>query len=553
MKKKILLSIVAGMLLLMPALTSANPEKTGNQAAIYSFDGSGSGKVKISRGTAVPGHDGKSNGAVSFEMGKSYDKSSHNIIYPLDINQRKIPQITITAWVKATNHYGRMYIFGNGTDKRNRAIIIDDHDDQYRYGLQCGKDGVLYGPPVVDEWVFVAAIYDGKNQEARFVVNGTVFSSRAKTFDGEEKAFTGPISGAVDDIRVFDRILTQAEIEAVSGIAITTDADDLIIKDRYGYKERRKMEEENRIKVGEVYVIDAEEFKISDTTNHERSSAMLTSGDTIKIVEKLKEGWYKVAFSGMKTGFVTRASINKSAYLKGGSSFKHKFMYNLQHIFDFTKMRSWIIVVVMAIIVFLVKKYFTKLDSYLLRLRKGRDEYSDGGGKSAPSPIRIHFLDKVYPVKRMPWYPMLTGVLLGATIFISSFWNGSEMEWFYNEGFNLLPIGYDRPVHWFMYIMSIVTLLLTLSWIIESFYIGGPLVGLLRVILLFIINIMTLMVTFFLLLLLVLIFIAIVALKAFGSAAAGSGNYKCPRCGRTFSASAGSSTHCPGCGASLST
>jgi len=210
-------------------------------------------------------------------------------------------------------------------------------------------------------------------------------------------------------------------------------------------------------------------------------------------------------------------------------------------------------VVVMAIIVFLVKKYFTKLDSYLLRLRKGRDEYSDGGGKSAPSPIRIHFLDKVYPVKRMPWYPMLTGVLLGATIFISSFWNGSEMEWFYNEGFNLLPIGYDRPVHWFMYIMSMVTLLLTLSWIIESFYIGGPLVGLLRVILLFIINIMTLMVTFFLLLLLVLIFIAIVALKAFGSAAAGSGNYKCPRCGRTFSASAGSSTHCPGCGASLST
>lgn len=556
MKKTKILNILISILVIMPVLShSENSGKTAGSNAVYVFDGSGSssGKAKITGGKIVFGHDGKAGGASSFEMGKVYDKSNHNIIYPLDINARKIPQITITAWVKASNHYGRMFIFGNGTDKRNRAVIIDNHDDQYRYGLQCGKDGVLYGSPVVDEWVFVAAIYDSKNQEARLVVNGTVFRSRAKTFDGEEKAFTGPISGAVDDIRVFDRVLTQAEIEAISGIAITTDADDLAIKDRYSYKERRKEEEENRIKVGDVYVIDGKDFKINDTTNYERSTAMLTTGDTIKVIEKLKDGWYKVAFSGGRTGFVTRGTINKDAYPKGGSSFKHKFMYNFQHIFDFTKMRSWIIVIVFAIIIFFVKKYFTRLDSFLLRLRKGGDEYSDGGGKSSPSPIRHHFLDKVYPVKRWPWYPMLTGVLLGATIFIGSFWDTYEMEWFYNEGFNLLPIGYDRPVHWFLYIMSMVTILLTLSWIIESFYVGGPLVGLLRVFLLLIINFMTWMVTFFLLVLLAIIVVAILALRIFGSAAAGSGNYKCPRCGRTFSASAGSSTHCPGCGASLST
>lgn len=560
MKKAIILSgVLIGFILFQKPLQAENPEKAKGPVAAYALDGSGTGstaqagKAKITGGRIVAGRDGKTGGAYSFEMGKSYDKNSHNILYPLDINARKIPQITITAWVKASNHYGRMYVFANGTDKRNRAVIIDNHDDQYRYGLQCGKDGVLYGSPVVDEWVFVAAIYDSKNQEARLVVNGTVFRSRAKTFDGEEKAFTGPISGAIDDIRIFDRILSQAEIEAISGIAITTDAEDLAIKDRYGYKERRKLEEENRIKVGDVYVVDAKDFKICDTTNYERSKAMLTSGDTIKVIAKLNDGWYKVAYNGNKTGFVTRGTINKSAYPKGGSAFKHQFMYNFQHIFDFTKMRSWIIVVIFAILLFFIKKYFTTLDSYLLRLRKKGDAYADGGGKSAPSPIRIHLLDKIYPVKRRPWYPMLTGVLLGATIFIGSFWNTYEMEWFYNEGFNLLPIGYDRPVHWFLYIMSMATILLTLSWIVESFYLGGPLVGLLRVVLLLIINFMTWLVTFFLLVLIAIIVVAIIALRVFGSAAAGSGNYKCPKCGRTFSASAGSSTHCPGCGASLST
>jgi len=531
---------------------------TSGPIAIYNLNGNGKSETgthnaKILKGTLVTGFDGKASGAYNFDYGKAYSSSIQNIIFPINITSKAQPVLTLVCWVKAETVYSRQFILGNGTEKGSRGIIADMEDGHFRWGLLCGKDGILWGSPVINDWVFLAAIYDSKNQETRLIVDDKVFASRGTSYSGEEKMFTGTLKGAIDNVQVFGRALTQTEIEKLSGKPISEGADDLAITDRYSYREKREKEKENKVKIGDVYIVDNKEFTIYDTTNKTTVKIILTEKDSLKIIAKLADGWYKVAYKGDKTGFATRSNILSGAYPLGENLLLYRIKTWFSNIFDFTKIGSWIMVVVFAIILFIVKKYFIGLDAALLRLRKNRDEYADGGGKNEVEKTKsLNFLHKIYPIQSFPWYPLLVGILLGTTLFVSSFWDAKEMEWFYNEGFNLLPIGYTRPVHWFMYGMTMITLLLTLSFVVESFVVGGPLIGLLRVLILFILNFMSLIVTFFLLVLVAIVIFIMIGLWVFSNTV-GSGNYRCPKCGRSFSAGAGGSVSCPGCGASLST
>lgn len=531
---------------------------TTGPIAVYHLNGSGKSETgtngaKIHKGSLVPGFDGKPNSAYYFDFGKTYNSSLQNIIYPINITSKSQPVITMACWVKTENVYQRQYILGNGTDKGSRGIITDMEDGHVRWGLLCGKDGILWGPPVVNDWEFVAAVYDSKNQEARLIVGDKVFASRGTGYYGNEQMVTGTLKGAIDEVRIFGYALSQNEIEKLSGKPIVEGADDLAITDRYSYRERREKEKENQVKVGDIYIVDKKEFTLYDTTNRTNVKVILTEEDTIKIIAKLSDGWYKVGFKEGKTGFVTRSSILNGAYPQGENVLLYRIKSWFSHVFDFTKFSSWIVVVIFAILLFIIKKRFVQLDHALLSLRKKHDEFADGGGKNEVSKVkRKNFLHKIYPIQSYPWYPILAGMLLGTTLFVGSFWDAKEMEWFYNEGFNILPIGFSRPVHWFLYGMSLLTLLLTLSFVLESFVLGGPFVGLLRVFILLIINFMSLLVTFFLLILVAIVVLIMIGLWVFSNTV-GSGNYRCPKCGRTFSAGSGSSVSCPGCGASLST
>jgi hypothetical protein len=492
--------------------------------ASYKLNGNGNSdvsgpKAMIVKGKMVSGYDGKPNGAYFFDFGKHYSKSLHNITIPVNVNVKFYPKLSMGCWVKASFSMKRMYVLGNGTDSRNRCIIADYHDNQFRWGLLCGSDGVLWGPPVVDEWVFVMALYDGMAQEARLIVNDQVFGSRSTAGDGEEKIFVGALIGAVDEIKVFDKILTQVEIESLSGKPITQNVSKLAIQDKYAYKERLEKEEENKIQAGDVFVVDAKELQVKSTNDEAGNvAAILTIGDSIRVLDKLEKEWYKISFRDGKTGFVRRSAILDHAYPKGSNVLWFRASQWLKGIFDFTKLNSWIIVAVFTVILFFVLRYYTSLDRSLLSLHRRRDEYADGGSKSEPMrPRRKNFLHKIYPVEWFPPYPLLTGMILGATIFVAAFWDGREMEWFFNDGFNLLPVGYDRPIHWFLYISCIINLILTLSWILESFVLGGLFVGILRISILLILNVMSLLVTFFLLALILIAVIAIFGLRVLGS------------------------------------
>jgi hypothetical protein len=527
MKTPRALSVLTIFTLSALALYGVQPADTlpGPKAA-YSLNGSGKSSVSgpkavIENGKPVPGFDGKENGAYFFDFGKHYSSDLRNITIPLNINKDKFPKITLCCWAKISNSMQRMYVLGNGTNKRNRCIITDYQDDKWRWGLNCGDDGILWGSPIVDEWTFIAAIYDSHAQEARLVINDKVFKSRATTGFGEEKLWVGALIGSIDEIKIYDRILTLAEIEALSGKPITEGAEALVIKDRYSADEKAKQLEESKVQVGGIFIVDENEMGVYSANDPASSTtAMLTKGDSIRVLEKLPMEWCKISFKDGKTGFVRRSSILSSAYQEGDNVMIFRAKHQLDKLLDLRRLNSWLIIGVMAIFLICVAIYFTRLDNLLLRLHRNRDEYSAGGSKNEASvPAYGNFLNKIYPVMRYPRYPLFTGVILGITMFVGAFWDAYEMNWFFNEGFNILPIGYDRPIHWFLYISCTLNLILILSWVVESFVIAGPVVGFLRIVILLILNLMIWLVTFCLLLLVAAIIIGLFVLKAVGSAA----------------------------------
>jgi hypothetical protein len=118
-----------------------------------------------------------------------------------------------------------------------RAIITKERPNSVVYYLHAGSDSTnrpatgvvagsteqtLYGGTrlAANAWVHLAATYDGANQ--RLYVNGTQVASRAQTGPiltstgalriGGNNVFGEYFNGRVDEVRVYNRALTQAEI-----------------------------------------------------------------------------------------------------------------------------------------------------------------------------------------------------------------------------------------------------------------------------------------------------------------------------------------------------
>ena len=173
------------------------------------------------------------------------------------------------------------------------------------------------------------------------------------------------------------------------------------------------------------------------------------------------------------------------------------------------------------------------------------------GGSKSEGGSSGNILKKVFPLKRMRWWPLTIGAILALVVFIALIWNGGETEWFINDGIKLIPSGYTRSIHWVLYITFMTLMFMYIVMIIESFVVVGPIMAVPRIIILTILMLMAVLVTYYLSVLVVII--AIVMLVLYLLSAAGSSQYKCPHCGRTFTSSVGSSGTCPHCGGGVRT
>lgn len=547
MKKMYILLI---MIIMIPALYAQDADLKKGLVASYPLDGktgdiTGKNKNgKLSKAVATEGHDGKAGGAFRFKS-----KPDSYITLPVNAGPEKLPIATITAWLQPRNSVSGFPVIACGGNKDSRALYLDHSEGIYYWFLQCGGDGEVRGPAVfTKKWVFVAMMYDGKNREARLVVGNELFKSKASIRRGDQGIVIGKYDGDIDDVRVYDRFLTLSELEALAGTKIKATQEDLVTVDRFAYKEERDKAEAAEVKPGDVYIVNTTDFVIHDSAGGWGQKAVLKEGDTLH-VDSVAGKYLKVLYQGGEFGYVSRGTLLDSAYPEGGTSIVHTTKVTLKHIFDFTSIRSWIIVAICALILFAARKKFVKIDEVLNKLRR-KDIYSSGGSKSGALAEKQTILDKIFPFERFRWWPILPGAIAGIGLFVALIFNSRETEWFFAQGFQLIPAGYDRWVHWMLYSLEWVLLLFFIAIALESYVVTGPVIMWLRIIIILILNIMAFAVSIYLAVVVTAIFIIYIVLKALASS---SSNYKCPHCGRTFSGSSGNSYTCPHCGGGVST
>ena len=196
---------------------------------------SGEGNADDSVGNA----DGTLGGTTPFGTGLSgeafyFDHQQSSIVsLPVDISPDALPQMTVVMFVKLdTGPYfndssALGWVFGHDNGGYDRSLNL--HDTRYGSGVQvAGGTGVdphqSTLPLTLHQWHCVAAAYDRDNSTVTFYADGATQTVYAAPGPGEPTASLGgllnfgghTIQGLVDEVSLFDRVLTPQEIDAIS-------------------------------------------------------------------------------------------------------------------------------------------------------------------------------------------------------------------------------------------------------------------------------------------------------------------------------------------------
>lgn len=181
-------------------------------------DTSGNGNNgSVNGATLTADRFGVSNRAGSFGTSSTIQFSTDNG-FPAGSSSR-----TLSFWVKAPNSFTDEYncIFHYGTMSANAAFTIYSW---YATSLGWDINGgfITYIPSSQafdDSWHHIVILYDGSN--AKIFVDATVKDTKAATLNtvlsgtamiGKVNAGSVTMSGSIDDIRLYDRALSDVEI-----------------------------------------------------------------------------------------------------------------------------------------------------------------------------------------------------------------------------------------------------------------------------------------------------------------------------------------------------
>jgi hypothetical protein len=220
-------------------VTWGTPGQDPSLVLYYPFNGnandeSGNNRHGIVHGaTLVPDRFGNPNRAYSFDGVSSYiDAGADTALNPLT-------GMTISAWIKYNGgtyyrHFVTRWDVFDGVDERTYAVGIHPTDRLRfiisRNGTDAGAVSILDTAliSITGHWIHVAATWDGgtmrlfKNGHlvATGFVSGTTRSPNTRTGIGGILGRTGDpaihmFNGGIDDVRFYNRALTQHEIQAL--------------------------------------------------------------------------------------------------------------------------------------------------------------------------------------------------------------------------------------------------------------------------------------------------------------------------------------------------
>lgn len=192
---------------------------TASDSSLHSNDGTLAGTTTFS-----------ANGTVGkFDRALSFDGSSNNYISAgSDTSLDNWSSFTVTAWVKPLGSSDGAFsaILGTGLSGANSfGIYSDKNPNTFTMRIGGASQATSGGAFTIGEWTFITALWNGANI---YVYKNGVLSGSAANWSGTVNAsasvleigkiFDRPTyywNGLMDDIRIYDKALTQTEITAL--------------------------------------------------------------------------------------------------------------------------------------------------------------------------------------------------------------------------------------------------------------------------------------------------------------------------------------------------
>jgi len=185
--------------------------------AYYEFEGNADDTQGNYHGTAE-GEPGYTAGKIGQAM--TFDGTDDQVVHAF-AQDEVWPAYSVGLWVRtdAFMQSDNNSPFNNNSNGSDFQIDVDGSDPgRYRYK---GSVLVLLGP-VVNEWVHLAASCDGLSTSVYYnglLVDtvGITDSSFGQIAIGTNRGMNRPFIGTIDDVRIYDRALSAAEIAGLAG------------------------------------------------------------------------------------------------------------------------------------------------------------------------------------------------------------------------------------------------------------------------------------------------------------------------------------------------
>lgn len=181
------------------------------------------------------GHDGTINGnaALTPDRFNSADKAftfpdqSSNIELANSVTLNLETGFTINAWIKYKSGRQRVIIDKHVCGYPNGFVFVIDWNDQIAFYLASSGWSIVQTNDtfIDDQWYMVTATYDAGTGTAKVYVDGELGGSGIATYNNfspypitigesyQNNCGTGNMDGAVDEVKIYNRPLSDAEIE----------------------------------------------------------------------------------------------------------------------------------------------------------------------------------------------------------------------------------------------------------------------------------------------------------------------------------------------------
>ncbi len=388
---------------------------------------------------------------VSGERNGSYrwNDDGDNIKLPIDINIGALPTVSMCAWVYPQSSSGQIIVISNDDRGGDRKIFAAKSGKKWIWACSDGKGGFIGKTPMeARKWVFLVATYNENTKSASIYVDGvkttgktTMDMGAAFTLIGANPYGNDDFEALIDEVRIYDRILSKSEIDALRNLKPIVENNEKKEKTYY-------------------YLVKQDNLLVrSQPTAEAKSIGKVNIIDTLRFKEEVPSiggkwnEWLKIEIDG-KTGYVQLKYLHRTSVEEESKSELEKTM---DKYVNWGKWQFWVAMIVMLVIGFVGSFQFAGIDRLLGRIT--RNDTYDGN------------------IAFFPLAAALTGVLMAILMVIWQ--DGIE---YYLSNFSLWPSGYGFSA-WAVWVLLVANAIVFVIMFIESLTCGNIIHGLLRIVL----------------------------------------------------------------------